>query len=767
MRRESLATFVAAMCLLSWSRASLAVERGERLVDALDELRNESLQLIYSSALIAPELTVDVDPGSGSAEQVARRILAPHGLTLEMIRPGIFAIVKHAADPRQPAASVAPTPDRAMDVQPLYEVKVYASRYRFEQQSASPSLELSRQDLEGRAGGADDALRVTRFLPGSTSNMLSARSHVRGGRADELAIYFDGVPLDEPFHFKDIQSVLGILDPESISSIDFFSGVFPARYGNRLSGVLDMRPRRWEGENYNAVGASNLYYSAISHVRLDRVPLEWLASVRYGNRALLLDLLRFREQESEPSYLDALGRAQLDLGSRARLAAGWLLLQDEMDANLLSGERADLGYRDATGWLSWQFAPGDRTELRTTLSRTERHTDRDGAMLAPGAGFNTLDDRRRFDTTRLHLDASVRLNDDATLNGGMEWHDDDASYGYQAQAQFDPAFAAAFGRAPSFTREADLEVEATSYAAYASALFALGSRTLLDVGFRWDGQRFGNAFRDDQLSPRVNAQFQYDDATVLRASWGRLAQTERPDELLVPDGDPSFHAAQRATQAVLSLERRATPSLLLRAEAYEKRISSPRPLYENLLDPFSLLPELGVDRVRVQPDSAHAYGIELSARWEPGSEWSGWASYSWSEATDRINGASVPRTWDQRNALMSGVAWSRGAWELSGSFTWHSGWRRNELVLEGSNLLLGERNARAWPDQLSLDLRAAWHRPMRWGELEVFGEILNATDHDNLCCDVYQLEGAGSQLSRATSGWLPRVYLVGFSWRLP
>jgi hypothetical protein len=767
MHRENRAAFFAAIFLLSWPCGTFAVERGEPLHDALAELRREGLQLIYSSALIAPDLTVNVDPGGGPPEQIARRILEPHGLTLEAIRPGIFAIVKRAAAPAAPAASVIPAPVRAPDAQPLYEVKVYASRYRFEQQGASPALELSRQDLEGRAGGADDALRVTRFLPGSTSNTLSARSHVRGGRADELAIYFDGVPLYEPFHFKDVQSVLGILDPESISSIDFFSGVFPARYGNRLSGVLDMRPRRWEGENYNTVGASNLYYSAISHMRLEALPLEWLASVRYGNRALLLDLLRFREQESEPSYLDALGRVQLDLGARATVAAGWLLLQDEMDADLISGERADLGYRDATGWLTWQLAPGERTEVRATLSRTERHTDRDGTMLAPDGALNTLDDRRRFDTTRLHVDGAVRVSDRLSLNGGLEWHDDDASYRYQAEAHFDPRFAAAFNRAPSFSHQADLEVEATSYAAYASALFALGSRTLLDVGFRWDGQRFGSAFRDDQLSPRVNVQFQYDDATVLRASWGRLAQTERPDELLVPDGDESFHPAQRATQAVLSIERRATPSLLLRVEAYEKRISSPRPLYENLLDPFSLLPELGVDRVRAQPDSAHAYGIELSARWEPGGGWSGWASYSWSEATDRVDGSSVPRTWDQRNALMSGIAWSRGPWQLSGSFTWHSGWRRNELLLDGEDLVLGERNARAWPDQLSLDLRAAWHRPVRWGELELFGEILNATDHDNLCCDLYQLEAAGSQLSRATSGWLPRVYLVGFSWRLP
>lgn len=755
------------MLLLVLSTEVLAVQRGEPLADALNELRAQGLQLIFSSALIEPQLTVDVDPGAGTPEQIARRILAPHGLTLEAIRPGLFSIVKREMSVA-PAAAADPDAERRPEAtQPLYEVKVYASRYQIDQQNAASLVELSRDDLAGLAGAAEDALRVTRFLPGTTSNTLSARSHVRGGREDELAIYFDGVPLYEPFHFKDVQSVLGIIDPENISTLDFFSGVFPVRYGNRLSGVLDIRPREWAGESYNAIGASNLYFSGISQVRLERLPLEWLASVRYGNRDLLLDLLRFRQQESEPSFLDALGRVKLDLGTRSSLTLGWLLLQDEMNANLDSGERADLGYRDATGWVGWHFRQDDRKELRFTLSRTERHTDREGTTLAPSNGLNTLDDRRRFDSTMARLEATSRVNDALSVNAGIEWHDDDALYLYRADAQFDPAFAAAFGRETSFSRREDFEVEATSYAAYASALFSLGSRTLVDVGLRWDGQRFGEAFRDDEVSPRLSVQFEYDPATVLRASWGRLAQTERPDELLVPDGDESFHLAQRASQTVFSIERRLRTSMLLRVEAYDKRVSSPRPIYENLLDPFSLLPELGVDRLRVQPDSSRAHGVELSLRWEPGGPWSGWASYSWSEADDRIDGQTVPRTWDQRNALSSGLTWSREPWRLSAAFTWHSGWRRNELLLDGADLVLGDRNARAWPDQLSLDLRAAWKWPWRWGELELFGEITNATDHDNLCCDAYQLAASGPSLSRTTSGWLPRVYLFGVTWRLP
>ncbi len=38
---------------------------------------------------------------------------------------------------------------------------------------------------------------------------------------------------------------------------------------------------------------------------------------------------------------------------------------------------------------------------------------------------------------------------------------------------------------------------------------------------------------------------------------------------------------------------------LLRVEAYDKRVTDPTPIYENIFDPFALLPELEADRVRV------------------------------------------------------------------------------------------------------------------------------------------------------------------------
>ncbi|MEJ0037077.1 MAG: TonB-dependent receptor [Gammaproteobacteria bacterium] len=780
--RRYITIFVGA--LLLGPTVAGAVTRGQSLTAALEELRSRGLRLIFSSVLVRPELTVNVDVSAAdageaqSAENLARRILAPHGLTLEPVRSGLYSVVRMTAAASQPvkAGGQATAPPRAAEPNdPLYELGVYASRYVIDEGSLSASLaQLTRDDVETLPGLNEDVLRVTRFLPGTASNALSARSHVRGGRDEELGVYFDGVPLFEPFHYKDVQSLLGLLDPGSISKIDFFSGVFPARYGNRLSGVLDIAPRTWSGRDYNELGASVLYTHGLSQGRLDDYPVDWLVSVRRGNIDVFTELLE--REETRPEFLDALARFQIDTGSRSSLAGGMLLLDDQLKVNFEQGtEKGDIEYRDATGWASWRFRPDDASELSVTASRTERHTNRVGSVDRTGSAVGTVDDHRIFDTNTLRVEGSARAGERATFNAGVEWYDYVAHYNYRGSTNIDPLFATVFGSPATRVSDQLIDVDGESYAAFTSALISLTKQVAIDLALRWDAQRFGTAFSDDQVSPRVSAQYQYDADTVFRLSWGRMAQTERPDELQIQDGDARIHAAQRSTQTVLSLEHRLLPMTLLRIEAYDKHIRDPTPIYENLLDPFALFPELEADRVRVQPDSSHAHGAELSVRWQSSGDWSGWLSYSWSEATDRIGAIRAPRTWDQKHTVASGLVWQPGVWQLSGNVNWHSGWRRNVLVQTGiangaaSGVELAPRNSVAWGSYFSLDLRAGWVHALRKGALHVYGEVDNLTNHSNDCCVSYAVQSAGplASLSPQTSTWLPRLYLLGVTWQLP
>jgi hypothetical protein len=749
-------------------RAAFGATVGQPLSAALAELERSGLTLIYSSVLVTPGLRVLEDPGRGAAEDIARRLLAPHGLALRPIRSGTFAIVR--AFP----AAAGPPPDTKAVAEPvlaepvLEEIAVYASRYRVYPQPGAGSAELTREDIEALPGIDQDVLRVTKFLPGTASNGVSSRPYVRGGRQSELAVHYDGVPLFEPFHFKDFQGLLGVLDPAVTGSLDFYSGVLPVRFGDRLSGVLDIVPRRAGADDTWIFGLSPLYVSAVSSGRVDSNRLEWLGAARTSTVGMVADAID--ERIGDPDFSDALLRLEFPHGDGNILVAGWMLLDDALDFTAADDdERARASYRDATGWVRGEFALADRWELATTLSHTERHSSRRG-FIARDNATGSVDDVRRHDATTLRAELSRGVKH-AQVVFGVEAQHYESQYEYRSDVAFEPRFAAAFGRPQSIDFARSRDVGGDAYAAYALyAWEALPSLTL-STGLRYDGQRY-TGFHANQFSPRLLLDFHPDDRWRVRAAFGRTHQAERPDELQIQDGEDVFHDVQRADQGVLAVERRLGRDWSLRVEAFKKRVYDPVPIYENLLDALVPLPELEADRVRVAPRGASAYGVESTLRWQPAERWAGWIAYSWTESQDEFPGFNVARTWDQRNAVNAGLAWTRRPWQLSGTMQWRTGWRRNALrVVDDTTgeLELLPRNGLSYPGTLAIDLRATWTWALRSSALHFYADIGNAGNRQTPCCTRYALvEDAGIwTLEREYDSTFPRYALIGVNWEFP
>jgi hypothetical protein len=751
-------------CALLCARAALAAAVGQPLTTALTELERRGLTLIYSSVLVTPELRVLEDPGRGAAEDVARRLLAPHGLALKPIRAGTFAIVRADAprvtpDPQPLAPLAAPTPE-------IEEIAVYASRYRVAPQPAGGAAELHREDIEALPGLDQDVLRVTKYLPGTATNGVSSRPYVRGGRQSELAVYYDGIPLFEPFHFKDFQGLLGVLDPAVVGSLDFYSGVLPVRFGDRLSGALDIVPRSADAQDRWILGLSPLYASAVSSGRFDGRDVEWLGAVRTSTIGLVADSID--ERVGDPDFTDALARFVIPVGKDHRIVAGWMLLDDSLDFHD-DDDEAIASYRDATGWVRGEFALAERWRLNTALSHTERHTTRRGSIDRDNA-FGTVDDVRRHDATTLRAEVT-RAVKRAQLTVGVEAQSYGSEYVYRSDSTFEPRFAAAFGRPQSSSYARRRDVGGDAYAAY--LLYAWEALPALTVssGVRVDAQRY-EGFDANQFSPRLLFDWHPAERWRFRAAFGRTHQAERPDELQIQDAEDVFHDVQRADQGVLAVEHQIDGDWSLRVEAFRKHVDEPVPIYENLLDPLVPLPELEVDRVRVAPRGASAYGVESTLRWQPPERWSGWLSWSWTESQDEFPGFKVARTWDQRNTVNAGLAWTRRPWQLSGTVQWRSGWRRNALQLVDATtgeLELLPRNGLTYPRTLSLDLRATWTWALRASALHFYADMGNAGNRQTPCCTEYRLvDEAGSwSLRRRYDSTFPRYVLLGVNWEIP
>jgi outer membrane receptor protein involved in Fe transport len=276
----------------------------------------------------------------------------------------------------------------------------------------------------------------------------------------------------------------------------------------------------------------------------------------------------------------------------------------------------------------------------------------------------------------------------------------------------------------------------------------------------------------DQWSPRLSALYTLSPNTKLRAGWGRFFQSQGINELQVEDGVQTFYRAQHADHAIVSVDHAFDIGFDLRVEAYRKYYRDIHPRFENLFDPLVLFPEAEFDRVKVDARSARAEGVEILLQMRPRGPWSGFLSYTWSQANDRIDGFDVPRSWDQRHAINLGVTWASGPWTATLLDSFHSGWPTTKLAFDPQTsdprIDLSQRNRSRFSNYNSLDLRVTRTFIMARGALDVFVEASNALDQSNECCieyDTIRDDDGTTRYRREIDSWLPIVPSIGVLWR--
>jgi vitamin B12 transporter len=105
-------------------------------------------------------------------------------------------------------------------------------------------LVVSPMDILMTPGGAADIFQTLKTLPGLTQVSESAELYVRGGDPTETITLLDGASLYHPYSYESAYGGLfSNINTNIIQGMYFSSGGFSAKYGNILSGVLDMQTR--------------------------------------------------------------------------------------------------------------------------------------------------------------------------------------------------------------------------------------------------------------------------------------------------------------------------------------------------------------------------------------------------------------------------------------------------------------------------------------------------------------------------------------------
>ncbi len=175
----------------------------------------------------------------------------------------------------------------------------------------------------------------------SSHNELSSQYNVRGGNFDENSVYVNGIEIYRPLLIRaGQQEGLSFINPDMVGAIAFSTGGFEAKYGDKMSSVLDItyrKPRKFE----STVSASMLGASAYAGWGNSRISIS--NSLRYKSNQYLLGTLDTKG-EYAPEFIDY--QAYVD----------WKIT-DKLNLSLIGNVSRN----------EYKFTPSDRTTSFGTL----------------------------------------------------------------------------------------------------------------------------------------------------------------------------------------------------------------------------------------------------------------------------------------------------------------------------------------------------------------------------------------------------------------
>ncbi len=155
----------------------------------------------------------------------------------------------------------------------------------------STMTDVNMNDMKhmGNASGGGVERLITSQAGVSTHNELSSQYNVRGGSFDENSVYINGIEVYRPLLIRSGQQEgLSIINPDMVESIGFSAGGFEARYGEKMSSVLDIKYKKVKGFE-GSVSASLLGASA--YIGYGTEKFSMTHAVRYKTMKNLLGTL--------------------------------------------------------------------------------------------------------------------------------------------------------------------------------------------------------------------------------------------------------------------------------------------------------------------------------------------------------------------------------------------------------------------------------------------------------------------------------------------
>lgn len=603
--------------------------------------------------------------------------------------------------------------------------------------------------------GEVDVLKVMQLLPGVQSgNEGGSGLYVRGGGPDQNLILLDGVPVYNASHLFGFFSVF---NSDAINHVELIKGGFPARYGGRLSSVIDINMKEGNKERLKGEGSVGLVASRLTL----EGPIDDKSTFIISGRRTYIDILSrpFIALASEGNgsggyyFYDLNAKLNRKLSDRDRIYLSAYMGDDKAFARYSNvyypGDGTEVRYRNRFGlnWgnitsaFRWNHEVNNKLFSNTTLTYS-RYRFNIGAESYTKRRQNNTSTREEF-IARYYSgieDFAAKVDFDFLPNP-----DHYIRFGANAiHHTFDPGaahFKVSYDSEKIDTTFAPFRHKALEFAAYIEDDYKISSRLKANAGLHLSGFLVGSTFYPS-LQPRVSGRYLINSNLSAKISYAKMTQfihlltnsgLGMPTDLWLPSTEKV--APQQSDQIALGIAQTVKSQYEFSVEAY----------YKDMRNVIEYKDGAGFENVtqgweeKIEVGNGRSYGAEFFLQKKEG-RFSGWIGYtlSWTERQfeNLNNGNWFPFRYDRRHdisiALMQNI---RQGVDFSAVWVFGTGnaitlpvatYNRGSVPMEISDfnnnfwdqeiMHYDGRNGFRMRNYHRLDLNISFKKQKRWGE---------------------------------------------------
>lgn len=629
----------------------------------------------------------------------------------------------------------------------LEAVEVIAEKYeRIEQNTQMSRIDVPIEQIKYTPTllGEEDVLKTLQLLPGVQAGGEGQTGlYVRGGSPDQNLVLLDGVPV---YNVSHLLGIFSVFNPDAIKNVTLTKGGFPARYGGRLSSVLEINMKEGNLHEFHGEGSIGIISSKIAlEGPIVKDKTSFLVSARRTYADLIArPIIKAQALEGEtvdPSlyFYDLNAKIQHKINDRHRI-----FLSGYAGSDLFKFTYTDEGEREtfeSTGGVDWgnlisairwnyQITPKLFANTTTTYSKyridilagskTKSQVREDEAFSA--RYFSGIEDLG----AKIDLDYIPNPNHYIRFGVGATHHTySPGALSYEEE----------FENVDFDTIIGSEEAKSIEYAIYVEDEMRFG-RLKMNVGLHFSAFDVEDELYTS-LQPRLGLRYLFDSQLSLKASFSTMTQyinlltTESlslPSDLWVPS--TARIRPQRSWQVALGAARTIGDAYEVSLEGYYKNMNDVLSFKEGA----SFLFGLGNDwQDKVTQGDGETYGAEIFVQKKKGrlSGWFGYTlSWNWRQFDEINSGRRFPFRYDRRHDLsIVGSYKLTDKVRISGTWVYGTGNAVTLPIFEYPIEIYdptfsyyqtvssgGEKNAFRMSNYHRLDLGVDFPKKTKWGE---------------------------------------------------